>query len=168
MLVVRDGSRVGDADGINDDDDDNYDDYGDVYYFSDFYDGEEEREQDLEPDVGCCTTETLLYETKESSVALTDLCDHGHHGGDNDSGDNDGGDYGGGDDGGGDGSDDDNGGDDDGGGDGDNSNQSIRSIRGEDDDIYWRRVVGHADTILISRAGFLGIIISFERDGIKP
>ena len=87
-------------------------------------------------------------------------------------------DYGGGDDGGGDGSDDDkrvdddggsdDEGDDDGGGDGDNSNQSIRSIRGEDDDIYWRRVVGHADTILISRAGFLGIILSFERDGIKP
>ena len=66
--------------------------------------------------MGCCTTETLLYETKESSVALTDLCDHGHHGGDNDSGDNDGGDYGGGDDGGGDGSDDDKRGDDDGGG----------------------------------------------------
>ena len=129
--------------------------------------------------MGCCTTETLLYETKESSVALTDLCDHGHHGGDDDGGvddggdddgggDNGGGDDGGGDDGGGDGSDDDNGGDDDGGGDGDNSNQSIRSIRGEDDDIYWRRVVGHADTILISRAGFLGIILSFERDGIKP
>ena len=155
MLVVRDGSRVGDADGINDDDDDNYDDYGDVYYFSDFYDGEEEREQDLEPDVGCCTTETLLYETKESSVALTDLCDHSHHGGDDDGGvddgcdDDGGGDNGGGDDGGGDGSDDDNGGDDDGGGDGDNSNQSIRPVRGEDDDIYWRRVVGHADTVLV-------------------
>ena len=92
MLVVRDGSRVGDADGINDDDDDNYDDYGDVYYFGDFGDDEEEREQDLEPDVGCCTTETLLHETKESSVALTDLCDHSHHGGDDDGGVDDGGD----------------------------------------------------------------------------
>ena len=48
------------------------------------------------------------------------------------------------------------------------SDQCIGSVCGEDDDIYWRRVVGHADTILISRAGFLGIILSFERDGIKP
>ena len=48
--------------------------------------------------MGCCTTETLLYETKESSVALTDLCDHSHHGGDDDGGVDDGGD----DDGGGD------------------------------------------------------------------
>ena len=78
----------------------------------------------------------------------------------------DGGDDDGGDDGGGDGGNDDNGSDDDGGGDGDNSNQSIRSVRGEDDDIYWRRVVGHADTVLISREGFLRIILSFERDGI--
>ena len=113
--------------------------------------------------MGCCTTESLLYETKESSVALTDLCDHGHHGGDDNGGDDDGGD-----DGGGDGGNNDNGSDDNGGGEGDNFNQSIRSVRGEDDDIYWRRVVGHADTILISRAGFLGIILSFERDGIKP
>ena len=111
--------------------------------------------------MGCCTTEGLLHETKESSVALTDLCDHGHHGGDDNGGDDDGGD-----DGGGDGGNNDNGSDDNGGGEGDNFNQSIRSVRGEDDDIYWRRVVGHADTILISRAGFLGIILSFERDGI--
>ena len=97
MLVVKDGSSVGDANGINDDDDDNYDDYGDVYYVGDFYDDEEEREQDLEPDVGCCTTESLLHETKESSVALTDLCDHGHHGGDDNGGDDDGGDDDGGD-----------------------------------------------------------------------
>ena len=159
MLVVRDGKSVGDADGKNDDDDDNYDDYGDVYYVGDFYDDEEEREQDLEPDVGCCTTESLLHETKESSVALTDLCDHGHHGGDDNGGDDDGGD-----DGGGDGGNNDNGSDDNGGGEGDNFNQSIRSVRGEDDDIYWRRVVGHADTVLISREGFLGIILSFERD----
>ena len=106
--------------------------------------------------MGCCTTESLLHETKESSVALTDLCDHGHHGGDDDGGDDD------------DGADDGgvDGGDDDDGGDGDNSNQSIRSVRGEDDDIYWRCVVGHADTVLISREGFLRIILSFERDGI--
>ena len=61
--------------------------------------------------MGCCTTETLLYETKESSVALTDLCDHSHHGGDDDGGVDDGGDDDGGDD---DGGDDDSG-DDDGG-----------------------------------------------------
>ena len=44
MLVVKDGSSVGDANGINDDDNDNYDDYGDVYYVGDFDDDEEERE----------------------------------------------------------------------------------------------------------------------------
>ena len=106
---------------------------------------------------GCALhSEQLLRPKIQSS-------DGGDDGGGDDGGDDDGGD-----DGGGDGGNNDNGSDDNGGGEGDNFNQSIRSVRGEDDDIYWRRVVGHADTILISRAGFLGIILSFERDGIKP